>query len=388
MSYCFCKTILHHHGIHYLRLSPTHFIEANSHQLFLLPFTRCISSTANPNQHSFAASYLIKKCGFSPESALSASKHLKFETPDKPDSVIDTFRRYGFPEDKIFKLVKKFPKVLSCNPDKTLLPRLDFFLSRGMSSTELATLFCIIPPLLHRSLENIITPTFNFLSDLLQSNDKAITVAKTYPFIIYHRPESYLQPYVSILRENGIPKSHIASLIYKWPRTVRACPIRFRNTVETVKEMGFDPSKLVFTLAVLARSAQSKSGWEKKVGVYKRWGWSDEEILAAFKRNPWCMMSSEDKIMAGMDFFVNNMGCESSYVAEHPILLLLSLEKRLIPRASVLQFLQSNKLIDEKPNLATLFKYSEKSFLHKFVDGFDEAPQLLKLYREKLNLSK
>lgn len=371
-----------------MRLSPTHFIEANSHQLFLLPFTRCISSTANPNQHSFAASYLIKKCGFSPESALSASKHLKFETPDKPDSVIDTFRRYGFPEDKIFKLVKKFPKVLSSNPEKTLLPRLDFFLSRGMSSTELATLFCIIPPLLHRSLENIITPTFNFLSDLLQSNDKAITVAKTYPFIIYHRPESYLQPYVSILRENGIPKSHIASLIYKWPRTVRACPIRFRNTVETVKEMGFDPSKLVFTLAVLARSAQSKSGWEKKVGVYKRWGWSDEEVLAAFKRNPWCMMSSEEKIMAVMDFLVNNMGCESSYVAEHPILLLLSLEKRLIPRASVLQFLQSNKLIDEKPNLATLFKYSEKSFLHKFVDGFDEAPQLLKLYREKLNLSK
>ncbi|KAJ6977032.1 hypothetical protein NC653_029037 [Populus alba x Populus x berolinensis] len=326
MSYCFCKTILHHHGIHYLRLSPTHFIEANSHQLFLLPVTRCISSSANPNQHSFAASYLIKKCGFSPESALSASKHLKFETPEKPDSVIDTFRRYGFPEDKIFKLVKKFPK--------------------------------------------------------------AIAVAKTYPFIIYHRPESYLQPYVSILRENGIPKSHIASLIYKWPRTVRVCPIRFRNTVETVKEMGFDPSKLVFTLAVLARSGQSKSGWEKKVGVYKRWGWSDEEILAAFKRNPWCMMSSEDKIMAGMDFLINNMGCESSYVAEHPILLLLSLEKRLIPRASVLQFLQSNKLIDEKPNLATLFKYSEKSFLHKFVDGFDEAPQLLKLYREKLNLSK
>ncbi|KAJ6673004.1 hypothetical protein OIU79_026093 [Salix purpurea] len=152
--------------------------------------------------------------------------------------------------------------------------------------------------------------------------------------------------------------------------------------------MGFDPSKLVFTLAVLVRSGQSKSGWEKKVSVYKRWGWSDEEILAAFKRNPWCMMTSENKIMAGMDFLVNNMGCESSYVAKHPILLFLSLEKRLIPRASILEFLQSNNLIDEKPNLVTLFKYSEKSFLHKFVDGFDEAPQLLKIYREKLNRSK
>jgi mTERF domain-containing protein len=65
-----------------------------------------------------------------------------------------------------------------------------------------------------------------------------------------------------------------------------------------------------------------------------------------------------------------------------------SLEKRLIPRALVLHFLLRNKLIDKKPNLNTLFVYSEKLFLEKFVNCFDEAPQLLKLYRDQSDLAK
>ncbi|KAJ6418605.1 hypothetical protein OIU84_001883 [Salix udensis] len=49
---------------------------------------------------------------------------------------------------------------------------------------------------------------------------------------------------------------------------------------------------------------------------------------------------------------------------------------------------RKNKLIAKKPNLNTLFVYSEKLFLEKFVNCFDEAPQLLKLYRDQSDLAK
>ncbi|KAI9185177.1 hypothetical protein LWI28_005035 [Acer negundo] len=112
--------------------------------------------------------------------------------------------------------------------------------------------------------------------------------------------------------------------------------------------------------------------WESKVDLYKRWGWS------------------EGKIMAAMDFFVNKMGLESSFIAKHPVFITLSLQKRLIPRAEVFPFLLTKRLIKKSKhtNLVALFKSTEKAFLEKFVNSYDEAPQLLKLYQEKLDLSK
>ena len=96
-----------------------------------------------------------------------------------------------------------------------------------------------------------------------------------------------------------------------------------------------------------------------------------------------------DKIMAIMDFLVNKMDMESSAIANRPDVIVHSMEKRLIPRAAVFHFLLSKGLINRKDtNLISLFKVSEKTFLQRFVNSYEEAPQLLKLYREKLGISK
>uniref|UniRef100_A0A2N9J152 Uncharacterized protein n=1 Tax=Fagus sylvatica TaxID=28930 RepID=A0A2N9J152_FAGSY len=105
--------------------------------------------------------------------------------------------------------------------------------------------------------------------------------------------------------------------------------------------MGFNPSKLTFVLAVLALWGLNKSMWERRVNAYKRWGLSEEEILVAFRKSPWCIIASEDKIMQVMDFFVNKMGFEASLIVKRPVLLTLSLEKRMIPRGSVIEVLLS-----------------------------------------------
>ena len=116
---------------------------------------------------------------------------------------------------------------------------------------------------------------------------------------------------------------------------------------------------------------------------------SEEEIRLAFIKLPRCMTHSEDKIMATMDFFVNKMGRESSSIARRPQLISPSLEKRIIPRYSVVQVLLSKGLINKDFSLSAVFQSTEIMFLHKFVDVYkEEAPQLLNLYQEKLNLTK
>lgn len=94
--------------------------------------------------------------------------------------------------------------------------------------------------------------------------------------------------------------------------------------------------------------------------------------------------------MAVMDFYVNTMGWESSRIARRPKFVSLSLEKRIVPRCSVVQVLLSKGLIDKKHlGLATLLESTESSFLEKFVIRYNEqAPELLKLYQDKIGLQK
>ena len=97
-------------------------------------------------------------------------------------------------------------------------------------------------------------------------------------------------------------------------------------------------------------------------------------------------MRSKDKIMATMDFFVNKMGMKPSIIAHRPMLVSLSLEKRIIPRYSVVHVLLSKGLIKEDFSLRAVFESREKVFLHKFVNAYkEEAPQLLNLYQEMVN---
>ncbi|KAJ4722218.1 Transcription termination factor like, partial [Melia azedarach] len=344
-----------------------------------------ISSSAN--QDSFTVSYLINSCGLSLESAISASKHVHFETPEKPDSVLDFLKNHGFSKTQITNLTRSCPDVLLCSPKKTLLPKFEFFYSKGISNFDLAKMLFVCPHLFRRSLQNHIIPSFNYLSNFLQSSEKTIALIKRFPPILYNGVDGYLAPKIKILRDIGVPELNILKLIDSWPRLGLTYQKYFEKNVAVVKEMGINPSKKQFVLALVAKNLISESLWERKVNVYKRWGWSEEEILTAFRKCPWIMIVSEDKIEAVMDFFVNRIGWKSSAIVRCPVVFTLSLEKRVIPRRAVFEFLSLKSLIKESTNFASWLYCSEKTFLQKFVNSYDEAPQLLNLYQEKLNPS-
>ncbi|KAI9195703.1 hypothetical protein LWI28_017315 [Acer negundo] len=350
-------------------------------------FQQCLSTTAK--QEPLTVSYLINTCGFSPESALSVSNKFQLKSPNKADAAISFFKSHGFSQTHISKIIKKQPRVLLSKPEKTLLPKLEFFYSNGFSCHEIANLLSKYPQVLDRSLENHIVPNFNYLSNLLESQERTIAFIKRTPSLLYHDIETYVAPKVNILLEHGVPKSNIFTYILNCYHSLTKDRNAFKEVVEEVKEMGINPLRIQFVLAISIKAGLNRSLWESKVSLYKRWGWSEEEFLEAFRKYPSCMLASEDKIMVAMDFFVNKMGLESSYISKYPILVAYSLQKRIIPRVAVFQFLLSKGL--NKSNhagLAALFNYSEKAFLEKFVNSYDEAPQLLKLYKDKLDLSK
>ncbi|KAJ4833433.1 hypothetical protein Tsubulata_048891, partial [Turnera subulata] len=328
----------------------------------------CIStnSTTASGIIRFAASYLTNTFGFNPESALRASKYLGFETAEHPESVINLLRTaYGFSQADIFELVKLHPLIFGCRVG-TIRPKIEFLISKGASSPrDVVDVVARHPRILHRSLEDVIIP------DLGCSDEEFIAALKKGSKIFFSRATD---SDVSWSLE-----SNIAYALIRWPEKLGGSG-RVKEVVEELKEMGFDPSSKIFVRALIVRRGYNEPTWRKKIDVYMSWGFKEEEVFGMFKRDPLCMARSEKKISAVVDFFVIKLGWEISVIAKDPPFLGRSLEKRFIPRDSVIQSLLSRGLIEKNSYCPKVFKHRDEVFLDRYVNCYKCADELLKLY--------
>ncbi|XP_028755397.1 transcription termination factor MTERF9, chloroplastic-like [Neltuma alba] len=340
------------------------------------------------NRHSFTVSYLIDTCGFSPQEAASVSKLVSFESRDKPDLVINFFKSQGLTKPQIHRFVRELPRLLRSDPQKTLVPKIEFLVSNGVSISDIPKLLCSCPSIMVRSLSKQIIPSFHFFRDLFQSDAKLIQVVTNFSGILLDL-NSRSMPNMKLLREAGVPESNVIKLLQYFPSVITKSCVRFEEIVKEVKELGVNPGQVNFVLAVSVLASASKSTWGKKVDVYKKWGWSEDDILAAFRKYPFIMKASKDKIDAVMDFLVNKLGCESSIVAKYPGVISFSMKRRFLPRGAVIKILLSKGLV-QKESLPLLFMYPESTFLRRFIMSNlkEEATQLLKLYQGKLKLAR
>ena len=63
-------------------------------------------------------------------------------------------------------------------------------------------------------------------------------------------------------------------------------PNRFSEVAEEVGKLGFDPTTQLFVLALCSKGVMRKSFWERKSGVYRRFGLSENEPISAFGDQP------------------------------------------------------------------------------------------------------
>ncbi|KAK7303808.1 hypothetical protein RJT34_14725 [Clitoria ternatea] len=363
-----------------------HFKAPKHRRHFRFPFCTTTSdseSESDSESRSFTVSYLVNNVGLSPEAALKASKRHRFTSSQRPDSVSAFFRSHGFSDTNIRHIVDKEPALLSWDPRKSILPKLVFFLSKGAAPSDITRMISVNPRILKRSLDNHIIPMYELLHRFLRSDEDTIT------FIIRHSiPLSFklTGDNIKLLIDYGVCDLGITRLLLTRPSILGTNNLV--DTLEEVKGLGFDPSKSTFSRALLARKAVGQTRWDEKVGAFKKWGWSYEAILRAFRIQPDMMLVSCEKINLLMDFWVDKMGWDALALVRGPMIFGYSFPKRVVPRASVVEFLLTNGLRNRNASLITPFAKTEKIFLNKFVLCFEkESSLLLKLYKEKLSLA-
>ncbi|XP_043723933.1 uncharacterized protein LOC122670947 [Telopea speciosissima] len=352
---------------------------------FLLPNRNSslrFSSNAT-EQPSLTVDYLINRCGLTEESAFKVSQRFNMKSTTKADSVLALLNSYGLTQPYISKIISKDPKVLSADPKKILEPKIEFFSNMGISGPDLGKIFCNDSSLLASvSLENQIVPSIEFLKSFLHDNKNVVVVLSRLRWI--KGIQRVMKPNIEILRNEGVPESRILKLIMLAPQLLTWKQPQFNEVVSQAKEMGFDPSSLMFIHAVRTLAQMKKTILEAKWEIFRSFGWSEDEILCMFRKQPQCLTRSEKMLRMRLDFFMNKQSLTAAEVARMPVILLLSMEKRTVPRYSVIQVLLSRGLM-KKQSISTALILNEDKFLEKFVRKYQqELPQLLKEYKRNM----
>ncbi|XP_019710147.1 uncharacterized protein [Elaeis guineensis] len=370
-------------------------LRRDSPRIFVGFFHRRLLSTADagsvavapgenpsPKPH-FMAEYLARSCGFSPDKAAeAASKHLRrIKSPQQPDSVLNFFRSHGFDDADIKKVVSRIPRCLGLDVEETLAPKFRALRDLGFSQSDVAHLILSNPSVLNLRFPQNVLPKVEFWRDLLGSDEFLIKWLKRKRWLFNYSIERTILPNLSLLRACGISDKRISLVAKQQPSIVCQKMESLQALADRVEGLGVPRHSSMFVWTLLSLQRVSTTTFEAKKKLMKSLGWSDSEFLSACQRQSTFLSKSAKAIQRKMEFLEKETGCEPSYVARYPELLMMSLEKRLVPRHHVMEMMKSQGLHGGAFQLATIMKLSEKKFTEKFVLCYKEkAPELHDLY--------
>ncbi|KAK1359433.1 hypothetical protein POM88_043907 [Heracleum sosnowskyi] len=321
--------------------------------LNLRPFVRNYRTKRiiTTDSSEFTNSFLKKQCGLSGKSLIRASKHVNFDSSNqRPHSVVNIFRIFGFPPSNITKIITCNPRILQCYPDKAIQPKLDFLLSILASQSDVVNTITRNPKILQRSLYNHLIPLVNQLKCLTGCYPSLVAFVKCNPTVLTRNNFKSSLLNIKFLVSLGVPNSQILKILTMYGHASTKPHDRFRDVVLKLMDMGFDLSSSYFLQALSTFTIIKDSTWKSKCVLLKSFGFSDQEILFMFKRQPFVMCFTEKPFIEKMEFFLNKLQWTTFRLSSNPILVI-----------------------------------SERKFVKKFVTAFkDEVPEVMEAYEGKL----
>ncbi|KAG6523249.1 uncharacterized protein LOC122048941 [Zingiber officinale] len=346
---------------------------------FVKPYSA--SSVGADDPSSLTASSLMRSCGISDRAALSISKRVQLDTLDKALSVLTLLKDYGFDEAHLVRLVDRLPGVLVMDVEKILKPKLELFRGISLVGTALPEILSARPILLRRSLEKRLLPNSELLKSILITNANLVNAIKNSPWLMSLDTKTKVLPKVDALRAHGVPDDVIFVLLTHYGDALVTDTNRFNEAFDKIKKMGICPKKTTFAraLGMLAKLPEKK--WVEKVENFMGLGWSQDNVLEAFSKQPHIVRISTEKTRKTVKFVEEKLGWTPEHTVKNPVVLLMSLEKRLMPRCAVLSILMHKGLI--KPGFTGChFLMSSKNFQMEFVTKYQEkAPEIVEVIK-------
>ncbi|KAF8686968.1 hypothetical protein HU200_043247 [Digitaria exilis] len=327
----------------------------------LLPLLRAASSPPSPVCHracllsnsTSAASaapfsledYLVTACGLAPAQAHKAAK----KALDESSSLRGRLHS-------------------ASNPDAVLA----LLSGVGLSRADIAAVVAADPLLLRASTKNI-GPRLLALRDRhglsapRSSNRRAL-----------HVDIERIKPNIALLHQWGVSARAIYQLCLHNVRALNFEPGRLKEVVLRAEEIGVPRSSPLFSQAVSVAANNTNDNLAACIEFLKTTlGACKSDVSTAASKIPCILGMSEECLLSKIQFLTKEVGLEPQYIVERPVLLALSLEKRLVPRHRVMKVLQAKGLLTSNVSFLTFVKLGERDFKLRYIDCHkDSVPGL------------
>ncbi|XP_078150304.1 transcription termination factor MTERF8, chloroplastic-like [Carex rostrata] len=340
-------------------------------------FYRPLSATATtqsppPNPHFVAVDYLIQSCGLPSDKAIQASKQIQhLKSPDKPDAVLCFMRQIGISESDIRTAVSREPRILVSHVEKNWRPNVAKLQEIGLSIEDISGIISCSPVLFRFN----ILPKIDFWMRALGSLENMYVLLRRSPSLLNSSLEKVIEPNLLFLQKKcGLSVRQIVQLIKSGSQLIALKPEAMKIKAKRAEELlGVSCSSQMFVHALSTVATVNESTIISRVDYLKSLGLSQEEVAIVISKVPTSLQRTEELLGCKMEFLMKEAGCGKIDVVHNPVLLCLSLEKRLIPRNLVRKLLKSREFPVENLSFATFAKLSDEKFVKRFVLPYEHA---------------
>ncbi|KAG6488190.1 transcription termination factor MTERF8, chloroplastic-like [Zingiber officinale] len=338
-------------------------------------------ATASLDPH-FLVEYLMNTCGFSADVASKVSKSLpRSQSTEKADAVLGFFRSQGLDDTNLRRILAWKPGLLGWDVETNLAPKFKLLREMGLSESDIIVIVRRHPIVIGSNSENTLLPRFKVWESLLGSKEMLLKHLRRCGWFFSSNIENVVRPNINFLRDEcGIPEDRVSLVIKRQPSFITQNPDALRALVDRTAGFGVPRESIMFIWVLNALYRVSREKFEAHVKLMNRFGWSNSEFVAAIQKHPTFLLLSTEALQRKMEFLIKIVGSTPSDIAKHPMVLELSLEKRLIPRFHVMEILKSEGLWTSRYKLHTFFISPGPKFLQKYVLPYkDKLPKLLEV---------
>jgi mTERF domain-containing protein, mitochondrial len=325
----------------------------------------------NPHFASVAVDYLTRSCGLPSDVAIRVSKKIQhLKSPDNPDAVLRFLRQAGICESTIRAAVSREPRILCSSVEKNLRPDLAKLQEIGLSIKDISGIIARTPIVFAFN----IVPKIDFLVGDLGSAELVSTFIKRNPVFLSSNLERVVVPNLSFLRDKfNLSLNQIVLLMNQAPRLITSNPDTLKIKVKRAEDIGAAYGQRTIVYALIIASNLSQHVIDARVNYLTSLRISREDVNYMIAQTPLLLRVPEEQIGRKMQFLINEVGCDNSYILRNPSLLMYSLEKRLIPRNLIRKILKSKEHPAADNKFASFVLPSEKDFVKKFVLPYEHA---------------
>ncbi|KAF7087884.1 hypothetical protein CFC21_091045 [Triticum aestivum] len=290
--------------------------------------------------------------------AKAAAKLSHLKSPANPDAVLAFLSGLGLSGADAAAIVVKDPLFLCAGVGRTLSPIVAELTGLGLLRSEIARLVSLARSDFRR---RAIVSNLQYCLHLFGSFQNLFRVLKNGSYLLSSDLDKLVKPNVTFLRECGLGDCDIAKLCIAVPRMLTTNPEHIRAMVASAERLGVPRGAGMFRLALQAVAFLNEEKIAAKVDYLKNtFRWSDAEVSIAVRRCPSVLRNSKESLNRRSNFLLSEVGLEPVYIAHRPVILSLSLERRVRPQYYVIKFLKKNGLLGGDLSLDSAVKMTTR----------------------------